>query len=271
MKKWSLFYTFLLAPITLFSLETNPWIGALFEIETHFSLFYQNFDRVASSSSSFRYSSNDFFPMIGAGVAIAEDFAFDIEFTGASTRRQAADLDNIAFGMRYVMLDDVAGDPMTVTLGLNIIKAFDSALKDIASFHHGKFEGEWTLAFGKEVAHGELWCSRFWTLVAFGLGDHGSPWYRANAAWENRFVERHIGRFFVNTLWGSGKSVLKSRRHFHGYGPIHHQSVDVGFRYTYENEYFGNVALEYFFRPFARSFPSHVNGIVASVEMALAL
>ena len=98
----------------------------------------------------------------------------------ASTRRQRGGIDHLRATGRYIVLDDVAGDPISLTAGLSYIESFIPGLHDVSSFHHGRAEGELFLSVGKERRAWASWIRRWWAAGAIGIGDRGSPWLRGN-------------------------------------------------------------------------------------------
>jgi hypothetical protein len=247
-----------------FATERMPWLGNIYELEGRASLFYQNYRFVESSKGDIHHSSNDFFLTLSGGVVPCEQTAVEVEMTGACTRHQHINVDNFRLTGRYNLLDDIAGDFITLTAGVTLTKAFRHSVHDFSSFHHGQWEGEIFLSIGNEEACGEDWVARFWTVAGIGKADVGSPWVRADAAYEYITCPHHLIRFFANSLWGLGKEDISPKKHFKGYGPINHRSVDVGLRYTYVIDFCGEVSLEYFYRVYAKNFPEHVNGVILS-------
>lgn len=246
------------------STQTEPWLGNAYEFEFRPSLTYQGYRSLASSAHQQKYSSDDFF--LNASLSnSAPSMGVELEALGARTRRQKGDVDQIKLTGRYVWLDDITGDPLSVVSGLSYIQAFHHSLKDVSSFHHGLCEAEFFVSIGKELARDCEWNSRWWGV--FGIGsavDRGSPWLRFDIAYEKCFCEMHALRFMLNSLWGTGNRSL-CLHHFDGYGPIQHQAIDLGVRYTYVLTFFGNASLEYSCRVHARNFPEYVHRVTVQI------
>lgn len=241
--------------------EYQPWLSNLFEFEWRNSLLYQGYRSIASGSEIQREHADDLF--MDASIAnTIPDIGLEIELRAASTRKQRGDIDQVKVTGRYIWLNDVEGDPLSVASGVSLIQAFRHSVKDISSFHHGKGECELFLSVGKETARKDYWDSRWWAVGAIGIADQGSPWLRLNMVYEKRWFVLHELRGFVNTLWGLGGHRLHRFR-FDGYGPVQHQSVDLGLRYTYELEFFGSASLEYTYRVYGRNFPVHASCVLA--------
>ncbi len=257
-------FFFSLLPILGWTVEYRPWIGNYLEFEWNSTLRFQAFQDLAAGSHRFPYASDDFFLTTSLALAAKPDFSLDVEATAARTRRQSGSIDQIRLNGRIVWLDDIVGDPVTLTTGAGFIQAFDWSLKDKSSFHHGRSEAEIFLSVGKEWAQGDQWISRAWAMAALGSAARGSPWMRYDMAYAQRIKQCHEFEFFVHTLWGLGSKQLH-RSHFHGYGAIDHQSIDLGCRYTYLIQFFGSASIEYAKRVYARNFPVQAHQISLSL------
>lgn len=263
MKSW--IALFLFAPSLLLTTELAPWFGKVFQIETHTSVLCQSYSRIKSGNHSVEHHENDQFLTLGGAFTFVNPLTNSIPLNGelegtlANTRRQHPGLDNLRATVRAQILQDIpALDPFTVTVGLTLTKAFKNSLRDISSFHHGSIEGELHTAIGKEYDCHQFWLSRFWGVAGVGIGDHGSPWIRGDLNIERNYWDRNQMGIAVRTLWGLGGKKLHLH-HFKGYGPVNHQSIDVGMRYTYFLDCDGYFGVEYFRRVYAKNFPAHTN------------
>lgn len=199
--------------------QTEPWLGNVYEFEFRPSLMYQGYRSLSSSAHDQRYSSDDFF--LNASLCNAlPSIGLELEVLGARTRRQRGDVDQAKLTGRYVWLDDIAGDSISLVSGLSYIQAFQHSLKDVSSFHHGTSEAEMFLSIGKEYTQESDWKARWWGVLGFGAASgRGSPWVRFDISYEKCFREAHELRLMLNTLWGMGIHSLHLHD-FHGYGPV---------------------------------------------------
>lgn len=244
--------------------ETKPWLGNVFEFEFRPSIIYQGYTHLSTGSHEERYTSNDLFLNASLSNALPS-FGLELEVLGAWTHRQRGDVDQVKMTGRYVWQDDIAGDPVSLVTGLSFIQAFRRSLKDVSSFHHGLSEAELFLSIGKEYPQDSDWISRWWGMLAIGAAaDRGSPWFRFDLAYEKSYCEKHELRLLAHSLWGTGHQRLRLH-HFDGYGPVQHQSIDLGIRYTYLLDFFGSASLEYSYRIHARNFPAYAHQVMAQV------
>jgi hypothetical protein len=266
MKIWKLFtFLYLFCSCQGSATEYGPWLGNFYEFELRSSLKYQGYAWLASDLHHTKYPSNDFFLNLSLSNAIPDPaISGEFEVTGARTRRQQRDIDQLKLTGRYLWQDDVAGDPYSLVTGLSYTQAFKHSLRDVSSFHHGLYNAELFVSLGQEKADECLWGSRWWGMFAIGIAEQGSPWLRLRLNYDKRWCEKHELGLFLHSLWGLGGKHLHLND-FHGYGLIKHQSIDLGVRYTYVIEYFGNASLEYSYRVYANNFPAYVHRVLAQV------
>lgn len=246
--------------------ELKPWLGNFYEFELRSDITYRHYHFLAENEHLKKSVSNDVFLNLSLCNAIPDPrIGIEFEITEARTREQRGDIDQLKLTSRYWWLDDIAGDAVSLIAGLVYTQAFSKSLKDVSSFHHGLYNGEFFVSMGKEISDdGMLWGSRWWTVFSVGVAEQGSPWLSLSFDYEKRWMEKHGGGLFCKTLWGLGGKNLEAH-HFRGYGPINHQSVDVGVRYTYEIDYFGHASIEYSFRPYAKNFPAYTHSLLAQI------
>lgn len=239
------------------AVDYKPWVGEMLEFEWRNEFFYQTYPSVSIGSHHKKHSSDDLFLTTSLSSSFME-FGVELEATQASTHRQRGGIDHLRGTVRYVWLDDVAGDPISLTSGVSFIQSFVPSLQDISSFHHGRSETELFVSLGKETPCGEVWLRRWWGVIGAGLAERGSPWLRFNLGYDFRSDNHQEWRLFCHTLWGLGERKLNVH-HFSGYGSIQHQSVDLGLRYTFLIDFFGSISFQYSHRIYARNFPAQTS------------
>lgn len=238
--------------------DLKPWYPRYLEFQSRFTYLHQQYREIDTKVGCIRRgANNDFYT---GSLQLAYDaYCGELEATFSGTRRHHLGPDNIKGTLRYQILDDVVGDPVSLVVGLSLSQVFSLALKDVSVFHHGLFEGEINLALGQECATWTSWLSRWWGVAALGVGDHGSPWVRGELAWEKNWWDKHRLRIFTDLLFGLGGQRLRLFVPFKGYGPIHHQSIDFGILYRYTLPCDGALSLGYSRRLFAKNCPKEVN------------
>jgi hypothetical protein len=239
--------------------DLKPWFGKEYEVELRASILYQNYDSIASPRFNTFDSANDAFLNASAAYPFRR-YCGEFEATVARTHHQNYRWDNFRFTGRFQPLDDREGDCISLVAGLTFIQAFSRALHDVSSFHHGHFEGLFTISAGKKYGfttyHDYLY--RIWNVLGVGAGDVGVPWVMDYFAFEYIYNDFHHLRCFTDILWGTGSQNIV-RHCFDGYGFIKHRSVDVGFRYSYDVGRCGTLSLQYARRLYAWNFPKNAN------------
>ena len=262
------FFAALLTLLTVstitFATERMPWFERDLIIPLRASYIYQTYPYVQASHGHFGHEAHDSFLPLSASIAY-QDINAELELVFADTRRQHTTLDCIRLTGLYRIWNDIIGDPLSVVAGVTLTKAFSHSVKDPSSFHHGRIEAEFLVSAGRETSVEALWSTRWWGVLGLGIADHGSPWIRGELAWEKNWCDQQQLRLFVNTLWGLGRDNLHPCHHFHGYGPLNHQSIDLGARYSYVFESGLTLSAGFTRRIYARNFPVRANIVTLSL------
>lgn len=247
----------LFACSSLAGADLKPWFPRYLEIQSSAAYWHQQYNAVSEGGGSKKWKSNDDFFHL-ALEASYESLCGELEGTLASTKRRHFGADNVSATLRYQLLDDIIGDPVSLVAGATVSQVFSQALKDVSVFHHGRIEGELHLSVGRESTSWEVWTSRWWGVGAVGVGDHGSPWLRGEFAWEKNWCNTQFLRFYAMVLGGLGENSLNVYD-FDGYGPIAHRSIDVGAMYRYTFPYGTTLSVAYARRLYAKNCPEKTN------------
>lgn len=259
-------FSFSLIFVSFFANATEllPWFDTSFQIEARGSYVFQTYPSLAGSRHCKHYSSDDSFLIISAAVSALEMLSLELELTASETRKHDFGFDNFRLTARYLWLDDIVEDPISLMTGLTVTQAVHRSVNDPSSFHHGKIAAELHASIGKEIICYNTWTSRWWGTFGIGIADTGWPWIRGDFAAEHRLCDNQWIRLFINTLWGLGHKHIPCPHSFHGYGPVRHQSIDLGTRYDYRFDIWGTLSLEYSYRVYARNFPANANRLMIS-------
>lgn len=237
---------FLAIPTLIGAMELYPWSGRDFEFHPRMTQVFQTYP-----------SHRNYF--LGLGVEGSYDvWQADLEVNLAHTEKLTFGFNDFRLTGRYRWMNDIVGEPVTINTGVTFIKATHHSLRDYNLFHHGVTEVELHAAMGKEFECGDNWSYRFWGVGALGIANRGFPWVRVNLGWEKNWWDQYVFGLFIDTLWGLGHRRLHIHD-FHGYGPVRHQSVDIGVKYEWLSKYDSVVTVSYAYRPYASNFPEHVN------------
>lgn len=258
----SLFWLIFL-PILCQATDLKPWFGNMYETELRATLLYQNYNSLATRyHCDAKREENSAFLTLSAAYPFKR-YCSEFEATAAETSHQEPGWDNFRLTGRYQWLNESCGTPLSLVTGFILTEPLSRALHDISSFHHGHLEGELFVSFGKKYGYPCLnnYRFRWWQVIGAGQADVGYPWIRGDIAFEYRMKWGQEFRGFINTLWGTGPASLRPR-HFKGYGPIKHRSIDAGIRYGYTFCRKGTLSIQYARRIYAHNFPRDANLVI---------
>lgn len=257
MKK-SIVFVFCLMLVSLQGFEQKPWLGDFLQFHFIPSFTYRYYPTVDRGFNPTSYSSNDKFTRLNLAACFLPswDAQADIEF--AATRRQTLGTQSGAIQVRYQWLNDIGGDAVSWTTGLNFRAVSRRSLKDVSCIYHDRFNFELINSVGKEFATGANWLFRTFGFLGVGQANKGRPWVRGILSLEGHFIPKHRLQAFAEGYFGFGKRRFVNVRLFDGYANIFHQSIDVGLAYYYMiSKQWGTISISYSYRPFAKAFPKN--------------
>jgi hypothetical protein len=270
MKKQLILSFLLWFPLLANARDLSPWYERNLELHPRATFLYQNYETIDTVHGNRHHPSNDLYLYLGISGAFSK-YSIELDSTFANTRHMRFNIADVGLTGRYQWFNEDIGDCYSLVTSLTATQVFTLARNDLSNFYHGGIEIEADVSLGREVICEQFWQSRLWGVAGFGFADIGSPWVRFNAVWEHNWWDLHSAGIFLDTLWGLGHKGLRIHRHFHGYGPIRHQSVDLGLCYTYDTECFGIWTLGYSRRLYALNCPKHVNHFIVSIEYPFGL
>ena len=259
MKKWLFFI-----PLSLFSLEVQPWFGDVYEFHLLSSYAYSFFRHVQGGVPQLNYLFHSNVWYEGLDFSFSPQWSADWDFQLAATSQQSFNVRSTALQLRYLWLDDIVGDPISLATGVSARYTPTHALHDLSCPSHATLDIELNIAFGREWEAKENWFFRAWGYGSVGHGNRGSPWVRGIAAIETNISDQHKLALYADGTCGYGRHTHLSTDHFDGYATIRNRSIDVGFRYGYRVGVWGTVRAEYVRRVLARASPASVNTWIVS-------
>jgi hypothetical protein len=246
-------------PAAAFTLDTKPWLGNVYEFVWDTAFTYSRYRKVENASRQLRSVSNDYDLLFDLSGTFSPQIDLQAELELAETPRQLFNVRSAAIQGRFQWLDDISGDPFSLTLGFNLRAVPGHALRDVSCPYAANCNYELSCSVGKEWSTQGLWTMRTYGWLSLGAGNHGLPWSRQLLVWQNNWSNTHRLSFFTCADFGFGTEQGVDVRHFHGWGKFHHQSIDAGLAYGYHCASYGTLSLAYTYRLFARNFPERVN------------
>lgn len=256
-----------LLPLPLFALEVEPWFSQPWECHLISAYTYSRFTHVQNAHPQIRHPFNDQMVSFALGTACGPSWAFDTEIEFVNTPVQRWGYRSFAAQGRYLWCDDIIGDPVSFATGLNIRAVSSHSLEDVSCPYHSYGNFELTGSLGKEWGRESLWVVRTFGFGGIGMANRGAPWMRLLASIEGNYDNRHRLAVFSLGYFGFGHKQTVDPDHFHGYANIAHRSIDLGAKYSYVFNIWGDLSLTYVYRPYAHAFPAHVNFITLSYNL----
>jgi len=260
-----------LLPIFGWTVEVQPWFGDCLEFHFLASYAYSFFDRVnhgvpqlnSTFESNVIYLDLDFSP--------TPEWSVDSEIQFADTTQQNFNFRSFAAQARYLWLDDIIGDRISLATGLSARFTNTDSLHDVSCPYHANCDIELNLAFGKEFDASEYWAWRFWGYGAVGHANKGSPWVRGIFALEANYDDQHKFGVLAEGINGYGGHTTVHTDRFDGYAKIRQKAIDVGVRYGYRLGVYGTLRFSYMRRVLAKSCPEQVNAFIFSYLLPFSL
>jgi len=256
LKKWIFIIFF---PFSIFSLEQQPWFGDVFEFHFLGSYTYSRFSSVQAAIVPLRNPSNDHLLYFGLDFSFTPQWTFDWDLQFTETPRQSFSFRSTAWQFRYLWLDDIIGDLVSLSTGANIRYTSSRSIHDISTPYPAPVDFELNFSVGKEFDYLQDWRFRFWGFGALGQGSRGSPWLRATLAFEGNYYDEHKWALFSYFSHGFGRKTTVNIANFNGYARIRQKSIDIGASYGFRMLVYGTIRVSYVRRVLAKRCPSRVN------------
>ncbi len=255
---------FLLLSTPAFTLEVKPWLGDKFAFTFESAFIYSRFNKVEGASKQLSRPLNNRDILFDLGYTLSSDFDVQLETEFGKTNDVNWALRSGALQARFQFLDDIIGDPVSLTLGVILRAAPDHFLKSVSTPYAAEFNTELTCSVGKEWSEEGAWTMRTYSLTALGQANRGYPWLRELLVWQYNLHDTHRFTFFGEGDFGFGGKQHVNVKHFRGWGKYQHQSIDLGLSYGYKISVYGVLTASYAHRIFAHNFPEHVNFFLLS-------
>ena len=266
--KW---FWLVLLPLTLCALDKEPWLGNLWEFELDTAYTYSRYSKVANAKKPLKHSSNDQLIYVDFAVSPTPNSQVDIDLELANTPRRPWGFQSSGIQYRTLWLDDVIGDPVSLTTGVSLRGVNHHSLQDVSCPYHSYLNAEINVSVGKETEAVPFWNTRTFLFAALGMANRGAPWARARLAFEKNDQDRHQWELFAEGYVGFGHHRSVDIGHFDGYASIRHRSLDLGSAYRHRFTIWGTISFEYACRIYARSFPEKVNFFTVRYQLPFSL
>lgn len=255
---------FLLLPFFGSTLEVQPWFGDCLEFHFLGSYAYSYFNKVQKGVPQLTSTFQSNVVYLGLDFSPTPEWSIDTDLQLADTTQENFNFRSVALQARYLWLDDIIGDRVSLTTGGNARFTNTASLRDVSCPYHAHFDFELNVSLGKEFDVSDSWAWRLWGFGCVGHGTQGSPWVRGIVAVETNHNDQHKLAFLAEGTNGYGRHTTVLIDDFDGYGKIRQKSIDLAIRYGYRIGVWGTLRFEYMRRVLAKSCPEQVNSFIFS-------
>lgn len=255
---------FFLAPFQGMGVEVQPWFGDVYQFHFLGEYAYSRFRSFQNAVPPLSHPFQSNLVYFGLDFSPSPVWSVDGDIQFADTTAMSFNFRSIAVQARYLWLDDIIGDPISLVTGANVRLTSSRSLKDISCPSHGNVDFEVNFALGKEFEASNSWLFRAWFYGAVGHANRGSPWVRGIVSLETNIEDQHKWALYAEGINGYGRHVHVDIDHFYGYAKVREKAIDLGVRYGYRMDVWGTLRFEYIRRVLAKSAPQRVNTFMVS-------
>ena len=224
--------------------EYAPWLGNVYEFEAKGIYEYAHSNKLdtAHGDKSHTLHSN----LLKAGLLFTPHPEWDLELEAgfAETTKHSMNYDATKLAVRHSWLNDLTGDPISLTTGVTLGLQQEKFLRDLSLIRHGPFEALFHASAGKEFGYSDAQYYRAWVMGAVGVANQSSAWTKCEAHLDWIVSETHFVDLFLKAEKGHGNKRLLLHKHFHGYSHIAYRFADIGLRYEYCINSVGSLYVE---------------------------
>ena len=249
----------------------SPWFTPIAEFELRPSYSYRYYPSVDRGFNPSSYHSHDHLIDLNLGLNFLPNWDFQLELDFSNNRKLSWGTQRFGAQVRYLWLNDVVGDPVSLALGLQLFYVPTRNMRDVSSPYHAQGNLELGVGIGKEIDRAYDWIWRFYGFLGLGTGNRGYPWLRPLLSAEFKFRQSHKFQLYSEGYFGFGNRHRVNIDRFNGYAKIFHQSIDLGLNYTYIFNIWGELGVQYAYRLYAHAFPQHASTFTIEYRLPFSL
>lgn len=248
---------FCLVWLPLGAVQNKPWLGNWLEFE---GSFYQKhtqsrkIDTIEGTKSHYLHCeetvlSLEFMPL--------EALSTELELDFAKTQSHSYGFESVRAGARYLFLNDLREDPISLAVGATCALSTPARVKDLSSSMHGVFEADARIALGREFGYTDSSYSQIWLLGLVGAASTGSPWVGGELHFDRVFFDKHLFDLSFRIEKGLSQKPLRKLHRFHSWSRINYEYEDIALKYSYKEVALGSFYIQCSTRLHARYCPKN--------------
>ena len=247
--------TFSVAQAELF----KPWLGNLFELQLTAGYSYQHYRKIHMDPEPIYLGTNSNYFDARLAMVLLPTLNMGVKAGTSKIMGQNLYFETAELFAQYLMLDDIVGDPVSMTLNLTVASTQRKPRRNLGRFHHGPMSAELGVSIGREWALGSIFTSRIWINANLGGSTRSSLYTEESAAVEVNFIDRVrlgvVGVFHAG--FGTKRLSLEQISNFDGYRHIAYRAIDAGVNLKYRWGVWGDLKFEFLRRFWGRSCPQN--------------
>jgi len=228
---------------------------------------YYSYRYINGADPQPRYTYRNYLTTEALSFTLGDSFQAELELEMAVTPRQPYGFRSFAMQGKYLILDDIQGDPVSLAAGVSLREVGSKSVRDVSSPYASYFNTEAIFSVGKEFTKTSDWTTRGYLTGAIGIANKGSAWNRFDAVFEGKIARAHTLKGFLLGYFGYGSETRVNPNAFKGWGYVGHKSLDLGVQYKYQFFLWGEIGLSYAYRVFARFYPDGQQTAVISYTL----
>jgi len=158
----------LLFPCTLFGFVLQPWYSPIGEFQLRSAYSYRYYPSVSQGKNPSSYHSHDHRLDLNFGVQFWPNWDLQFESDFLHSRKLNWGTERVGLQVRHLFLDDVVGDPISLSVGFQGFYVPTRSLRDVSVPYHAQGNLELGVAIGKEIDKTYNWLFRFWGCCTNG-------------------------------------------------------------------------------------------------------
>ncbi len=251
------FFSFLFLSFCLFSVEKQPWFEDIYEFNLlgkYEYSFFNKIDKPIQQLTSYSHGNLFYFDL---NFVWAPQLSTDVDLQFSTTSMQSFGFRSTAIQMRYLWLDDIVGDFVSLVTSIATRYVSKKSFRDINNPLYGRFSLTGDISVGKEIDLDYLRL-HFWGDALVGIPSNGSPWLEGILAFNGVFDDSKI-ELLLNGIRGYGKNRFIDVENFNGYGNVRKKILDLQISYSHKMSVWGFLSCGYQRRLLAKTAPENVN------------
>ena len=232
------------ATSTATAMEYATWLGNVYEFEAKGIYEYAHSNKLDTAHGDKSHTLHSNLLKVGLLFTPHPEWDLELEAGVAETTKHNLAYDETKLAVRHVWLNELTGDPVSLTTGVTLGLQQEKFLRDLSLIRHGPFEALFHVAVGREFGYSDTQYYNAWVMGQVGTANKSSDWVHAEGHLDWIISETHFFDLFLKLERGSGDKKLHTGRHFHGYSHIAYRFADLGLRYEYCINSVGKVYVE---------------------------